>query len=509
MIDLIISNEKALVLKSDVSRYYLDHYLTYTTSSCSKDIRASRKQGKTVYKWKVESHVYYDDGDIFYEIPRGIAEMLPEDVFHKVYEISEILEIPTDLDDEYIRYILKGVKLRDEQVDAVQKSLYYKRGVNQLATGAGKSIIICAILKILLEYNRDAKFLLILPYEHLQKSFSEYFERFGISYEFSSEMDGSKNVTISSSVSILNRSQYLPLYNGVIYDECQHIQSDTWIEVSKRLQNAEIALGFSAKAIEIKNIMQSRISKLSPSEALIIGATGKVITYVSTKYCVDQGILATPVVMSICNYLSESLVDEIDWHKSVSIGLYDECRMCTISEICRIFNDHGRRILILVSTIEQARVIAEWISGEGIDVGVSLGGNRGFLATKDNDHIVKVRGDEVIDKFKSNDLKIVIGTSHLDEGADFPDLDVCILAGAGKKSRRLIQKVGRSLRISKTGKFAYLIDFEDHNSKILHKHYLERVKTYVEDIGVTPDRMYKGLSVDKVESVFKRLENIE
>lgn len=509
-------NERALVIKSPEVRFALNTYLNYSVSNVRIDKKQSNMKRKKVFKVDVEEHSYLiEDGTPFYSIPRGLAEILPEDEFNKLYETTHNLEIPDDFDYDYVKYCLPGIELRADQVDAVLKSLHYKRGINQLATGSGKSIIICAIIKIILKYNPNSKLLLVLPYEHLQKAFADYFDRFGISYEISTNIkdEAKANITITSAVSILNRRNNLPLYSGVIYDEAQHLQSSTWTEIAMNLVNAEVALGFSAKVVEVKNIFNPKIKFLSPSEALAIGATGKVISYIPPSVYISEGVLATPVLMSINNQLNPILEEEQDWHKSVQFGIMDPKRNDMIGQVCEIFTKANRRILVLASTHQHSFDLATAILtyNPNIMVGISHGGNVGYMYKQEQDGVYSARAksSDIIQSFKDKEINILIGTSHMDEGADLPDLDVCILASAGKKSRRLIQKVGRSLRISKTGNYAYLIDFEDNNSRILHRHYNERMRTYVSDIGIPSNRLYKGLSIGGVSDVFRNLENIK
>lgn len=519
-IDLIITNERALVVKSTLARFVLDSYLSYSVTKCKIDKFESRLKKKTCYKWDVSEHTYRmdDNNSPFYTISRGLAELLPSTAFNKIYETTSNVKIPDDKDlsDEDIRDSLnESYRLRPDQIDAVRKSLKYKRGINQLATGSGKSIIICSIIKLLIKYNPDIKVLLILPYEHLQKSFSKYFELFNVKYSYPTKIEDDSNVIISSAISMLNRSEYLSMFNVVLYDECQHLQADTWNELSLMLVNAEVALGFSAEVIKEQNIVDPFINKLSYQEALAIGATGPVISYIPPSVYIEQGILATPILFTISNYLDPILSDESDWNKTRTIGLMDENRNKLVGYVTKIFTKNNRRVLLLVGTHEHSYRIAESILNENNSavVGISFGGNKGYVCTylPHGDKIynyVSMSGDEVIEMFRNKDVNILIGTSHLDEGVDLPDLDVCILVGGGKVSRRLIQKVGRSLRITKTGKYAYLVDFEDNNSKVLNKHYKSRLYVYENSIGITYDRSYKGISIDKIESIFNDLEEI-
>ena len=87
MIDLIMLNERALVIKSPEVRFALNTYLNYSVSNIRIDKKQSNMKRKKIFKVDVEEHSYLiEDGTPFYSIPRGLAEILPEDEFNKLYE---------------------------------------------------------------------------------------------------------------------------------------------------------------------------------------------------------------------------------------------------------------------------------------------------------------------------------------------------------------------------------------------------------------------------------------
>ena len=114
---------------------------------------------------------------------------------------------------------------------------------------------------------------------------------------------------------------------------------------------------------------------------------------------------------------------------------------------------------------------------------------------------------EVVRKLGDH-FNVLIATSHLDEGVDIKSLDACILACGGKKDRRIVQRVGRVLRRSKTGRYAYVIDFTDSGSKVLSRQSSSRLNMYKKDIGVPRDLIYDGILVSEIEKEFKKLEGL-
>ena len=111
MLDIIVTNERALVAKSAEALSVLKYYLVYTTSTCKVDKRATRLKKRTQYKWEVrEDYFFTEDDSPFYTIPRGLVDLLPDDEFNKIYEESNNLIIP-EVDNEEIKiaFLVMGI----------------------------------------------------------------------------------------------------------------------------------------------------------------------------------------------------------------------------------------------------------------------------------------------------------------------------------------------------------------------------------------------------------------
>lgn len=527
-INIYILNSYGLIENTPANRNFIDSYLSYKDSEFQLDFQRMALEHKKCFK-VVNTTKYYaveDESGIYLKIPRGLIDFLPDEYFNKIDESEHELVFPSDdaSDDELQALKDYGYTLRDDQLFAVRNSFYYKRGINQLATGAGKSIIACNLIKLLINLNPNIKILLCVPYDQLITQFSEYFEKFQIDFIVGTDIDKGKtkpkgidhvNVVISTPITVRNKKEYLSQYNIVFFDEVQHLQSDTWSYIAMSLVRTEMSIGFSAKAIELENISNTVVKNFSKEEGTIIGGTGRIISYLPASYYIEKGVLAVPVMFAIDNTLPESLSNVQDWQKISQLALKDYKKLTMISQIANLFNNIHRRILILTNTHEQSFAIAEKIiemsDFPNMKVGISHGANRGYIYKWKQGKIQAdlEKGSKVISMFKNREISILIGTSHLDEGADIPDLDVCILAGLGKKSRRIIQRVGRSLRITKTGKYAYLVDFCDNGCNVLHKHYIKRLQTYIEDIGIPTERRFAGYSVDQLKNKVYELEEIK
>ena len=104
-------------------------------------------------------------------------------------------------------------------------------------------------------------------------------------------------------------------------------------------------------------------------------------------------------------------------------------------------------------------------------------------------------------------MKILVGTTHIYEGADIPSLDVVILANIGKKPRVLIQGIGRSLRKTKNGKYAHVIDFTDYMDKILNYHSRLRRDLCRSVIGIKKENIFDDIDFNMFKKLVMNLED--
>jgi superfamily II DNA or RNA helicase len=85
---------------------------------------------------------------------------------------------------------------------------------------------------------------------------------------------------------------------------------------------------------------------------------------------------------------------------------------------------------------------------------------------------------ETLASFKTGELKCVVATSMLDEGADFPRAGVLIMAVGGASKRLAEQRTGRVLRSFQGKSHGVIYDFEDSFHPVLAAQSKKRVKLY-------------------------------
>ena len=280
-----VNKNQAIIDRDQVDALqYLNHATKYEYTTTKIDKRESNKQRKTVYKTdKYEGwHYSYNKDGSKYVIPRGLVDMLPTEMFRIDDESENIVKMP-ELDYKEIKYCLDKFVLRSDQVEATYEAFTHKRGILQIATGSGKSVIITAIVKLLVKYNPDIKILIIAPLLNIINQLNKYIR---------DENIDESNFTVCTSMSgHVTNTDNLPQYNVLIFDEVQHASAQTYYDVGMGCINAEYALGFSAKVVDDSRINETKINRYTFQEARAIGITGRVIVLKTADEFIDGGIL--------------------------------------------------------------------------------------------------------------------------------------------------------------------------------------------------------------------------
>lgn len=455
----------------------------------------------------------YDTQDLI--IRRGLLPLMLKStaidksdiVDESPHEIIDAIQDISDLESD----LLPGITLRPEQELAIRRSLQNHRGLIQAATGAGKTYMICGILKYLikkLEYIPNA--LIIVPTQFLMEEFQRNLEEVGIPSKIYSDCRGEiDGIVVAHPMSINNDLDKDVLdfskLKILIGDEAHHTSCTTWTRVFDSAENAEIVLGFSASIVDSRRLPINKISELHYDEALVYSSTGEILLDVPPSFYTDGSVLAKCCVARISNLITESVKDPKNWHQIRANQLESDNRSRMICEIASGMAEHGLKSLILINTQKHGFKLLEIFESLGIADRVACSyGSKKYYQIK-NGEVYNVSSD-TMDRFKSGDLQILIGTSHIYEGVDIPSLDSVIMAVVGKNNRRIIQGVGRSLRRTKNGQYAYVIDFVDYGSGVLAYHSRSRRSAYCDLIGVPETRIFDGIDQD---GFFNLLTNIE
>ena len=327
--------------------------------------------------------------------------------------------------------ILKNlsIDLRDYQKDAIVQLVINNGGVLCLPTGAGKTFTAIEYLKIM-----NKKALVITTTLDIMNMWKKQVPTF---------------VDVVNYHKIPKNYDMLKDYEIFVFDEAHHASAKTIYNISMKCGNG-ILVGLTATPVR------------EDGETLrVVAAIGETVYNIDRRSLIDRKYLADAEVkyISYNNHTKDRFSSYQQIYKDYIVNNDDR----NDSIIYCVKRHNEQKILILVQEIEQGNTIKGLLDKEGI-VSRFLHGS------------IKDR------EIKSED-RVIIGTAIFDEGINIPDFEVLVLAGGGKSSIKVTQRIGRVLRPKKDGRKCIIYDFKDE-SRYLSRHYKRRRQILEEDFPV-------------------------
>ena len=413
--------------------------------------------------------------------------------------------------------ILDGIELRIDQLIALRKMISIKRGIVQLPTGVGKTEIMCAFIQIFKTvFGKYPTVLIIENNTNLVDGTINRLRKYNIPCDFYSKTRkiDKESVIVCHPASVCNdlkkNKDLLNEINMILCDECHHVTSNQNRTIIENASNVDYCIGLSASVIDKDHVMSKKINEYSVNELQAIGLLGSLMINRVSGDSIEMGNLAIPVLLRFHNDASyESFNEEVNkgnWHAVQKVRLQSDKRNEIIVRCSEFFINKGRKVLILVNTIEWSRKLLKMFNEFDMNdsVRASYGGGA-FEKISDSGDLCE--DDNCLNRFDNGEFGILIGTSHIYEGTDIKNLDVIILAYGGKKDRLQIQGTGRALRKTKTGKYAYIVDFTDDGDRMLSRQSNQRFERYKNEMKIPESRIFNDITIGRLSDIFDELEN--
>ena len=369
----------------------------------------------------------------------------------------------------------------DYQADAVRKSLTAGCGVLSIATNGGKTIIAASIIKSLglpALFVVNGKDLLFQTYD----VFNDVLEDVAM-YGAGSHSHGTVTVAMAQSLVKLAKKtpSMLKRYEIIFSDECHRLPSDTLETIFNRCP-ARYRFGLSGTALDENPVRNYRL----------MAVTGPIISEIRNKELIERGVSAKPTVYFSLSK-GDKLVAGTKYSTAVNLGIvYNEERNLQIVELVKKLQKEGKNTILVLSPRKMHGLeLFNLMQYESMDVTFNHGSTPDFIRKT------------TLQEFKTEG-GIMLASIIFDEGVDIPKMDALILAGGGKKFRRLLQRVGRALRKKEDENIVVVYDFYDWQHKNLAAHSANRLKAHLgEGFEVVP---LEGTEA-WVEAIKDELEN--
>lgn len=337
-----------------------------------------------------------------------------------------------------------SASLRDYQEEAVRVGLEKKVGIFHMATNAGKSYVMAGLASSLVA-SHCLVFVHRLELLHqLSSDLSTWLEE-----PVGKIGDGEwteERVTVAmvpTLATLLDKKEVRPgrsvyswfgSWDVLMIDECHHEAARTWFQLANLCRDAIFRFGFSGTPIRTDN-----------KDMLLTASTGETIYHVTNKFLIDRGYSVRPIVEFI-TVRAPILSPGETYAQSYASGIVrNKHRNLKGVDLAIKNSEQGLQVLLLVREIEHGENLMKLLGARALFV-------HGGLESKTRQQIVQ--------KFKDGELRILVSSTILDESVNIPGIDVLIMMAAGKSPIGLLQRIGRGLRWKDSG-VLQVFDFLD------------------------------------------------
>ena len=407
-----------------------------------------------------------------YLLPKVLEELEKRNYYIEVEDLrtSPLLEFDL-VDTEYWgdlcwpkghRFAGDPIRLREDQVEVVNKFLQNPQCIQEIATGFGKTITTATLAKICEKYGRT---ITIVPNKSLVEQTEEDFINcqldVGVYYGDRKDLNKTHTICTWQSLNILDKknqdndellsiAEFLDGVNTVMVDEVHMAKAEVLKKLlTHNISHAPIRWGLTG------TVPKEEIDQLNIKVSL-----GEVVHEVKAHELQEKGVLSN------CHV---NIVQTAEWKEfggyaeELKYLVTSKERMEFITNLVRTIGDSGNT-LVLVDRIESGRIITD-----AIEDSVFISGN-----------VKTTKRKEEYDEVAVNDNKIIVATYGVAAvGINIPRIFNLVMLESGKSFTRVIQSIGRGIRKAEDKDFVQIWDFTA-STKYAKRHLTERKKFYKE-----------------------------
>ena len=362
------------------------------------------------------------------------------------------------------RFAGQPIMLRDDQVEVVNRFFTNTQALQEVATGAGKTIMTATLAHCAEKYGRTV---VIVPNKDLVTQTEEDFINVGLDvgvYFGDRKMTGHTHTICTwQSLNVLDKksknwdleealtlAEFLEGVETVIVDEVHMAKAQVLQNLlTQNLRNSPIRWGLTGT-----------VPKEDYESAPIFASIGPVVGGIKAHELQDIGVLSNLQIQVL------QLIDLPEFKSYAEELKYlvtDKARMTYLANLIKSISESGNT-LILVNRIDTGKFLTELIPDAAFISG-------------------EVKGTKRKEEYKehaTSDKKITVATYGVAAvGINIPRIFNLVLLEAGKSFTRVIQSIGRGIRKAEDKDFVQIWDITS-TCKYAKRHLTTRKKFYKE-----------------------------
>ena len=390
-----------------------------------------------------------------------------------------------------ISNISNEYKLRTYQEQAIKSIIFkgYGRGLLELPTGSGKSFVIANFIYTLLQqYDSSLKTLIFVPNKQLVEQFYKDLLDYGFQEKDLAKLTGGvkkapskeARIIIGNRQFLFNNKDMLPEIDVLVADECHQIShNSSTFEFIEQI-NCPIKIGCSG------TIPRDKYAKFS-----LIGLFSRIFYTEDIVKLQDEGFL-TKLNITLLNIFDNDIANDTDilfnldttrkYSETNDIAFNEaftaeleyitkNCEKLYAPAIDYIQNNFsGKNTLILFDRLEFGRKAFETAKQTNAWGDSKIYYVDGSIDVSERE---KIRSEFE----RSNGNVLYAQTTTMGTGINIKNLSVIVFMFQTKSASRVIQSIGRTLRLHENKSVAEVVDVV-FNYKYSKRHYKERLKLY-------------------------------
>jgi superfamily II DNA or RNA helicase len=358
---------------------------------------------------------------------------------------------------------------RDHQEKSIIKSLESGKGVVLIPTAGGKTLIMAGLIESLRENlnDNDALTLVMVPTIQLVEQTCSDFISYGMNkvtkWSGNNKPDPDATTIVAGTQILMSDNTDLSILDDVkilMIDECHGLKKDNEINKILKFIKTNFKFGFTGTMPSTKIDEWNIIGKLGPIVYQEKTEDLRNKKYISNFKIVILNVIHKNIPTFSLNFSkpAEAYQSEMDFllqserRNEIICKLADKLTNNTIIMVDRI--DHGINIIDILSKITKKQFYFI----------------RGSTEIEEREQIRSLMDVK-------NDVIVVAISKIFSTGINIPNLHNIIFASAGKAKIKIMQSIGRALRLHPTKTMANIFDISD-NTKYGKKHVKERKNLY-------------------------------
>lgn len=391
---------------------------------------------------------------------------------------------------------------RDYQIDACIPILKYRRNISEIATSAGKTLIIFMLFAYMIKRGKAKRLMIIVPNTNLILQTNEDFELYNNKkLDFVTQLihggtDKTKkevDLIIGTYQSLVKRDlHFFEGVDAVLVDEAHHTNASSIKKILVNCMDAIYAIGLSGTMLQNGS-----------TEALTIQAyLGPQVNNISASFLTENKY-ATPIQVKIVqmSYIGEEIREKLDsLREQKNSGEFDGAKLLEVERrlvienrprflyIANFICKTTKNSLVLFHNVKDSygRRIYDYIRENTADKEV-------FYV--DGSTPPDLREDYIKRMEESNNKVLVASFGTFSTGISINNIHNVFFVESYKSEKIVRQSIGRGMRLCEGKEKVNIIDFVDdfsiraRNKNYLLKHGEDRMKIYKQQ-GF-PYKLYK------------------